>query len=394
MAEFTGTEAARAAVLMRKARDMEAKELAVLRRLHKVKADVSLDKYTDLRGDSLRSSAAYADLETLQEQYRHRQPEAHEQELADLAINGSFLSSLLGGDGSAQRSPTASVASPSATWSPSSSPSLPPVDSRKSAVLAIPVVGAAAVTGSSTVSSPTSRPSALTGKLEHINGGDDRCTGDGGGHGHCGGGGERSQRTQPRQTKQQPQQQPRQEGEHKHQEEEQQPTEQGGQNQQQHQPKWSPKRLTEEDVRVARAQLERKAERVRVVKETQGVMQEIIRRSLALSERAIAITDTHQAIRRQSLQDVKETREAGEKTDKGAKQVLAKIRAWEKTARTSEALAFEVAGDVACRAQTLRDAADRLTSGMETQNAQMQLLAVFRVLNGPVASLAPDSVDR
>ncbi|CBN75217.1 hypothetical protein Esi_0072_0082 [Ectocarpus siliculosus] len=96
MPEFAGTGAARASVVVREARDMEAKELAVLQRLQKLKPEVTLDDYTAFRGAGLRSSSpAYASLEALQGQYLRRPPEDHQQELADLAMNGSFVSDLL-----------------------------------------------------------------------------------------------------------------------------------------------------------------------------------------------------------------------------------------------------------------------------------------------------------
>lgn len=65
---------------------------------------MSFEGYAAFRSAGLRSSsAAYADLEALQEQHlRQRQQrqqqaeeEAHERELADLAMDGSFVSNLL-----------------------------------------------------------------------------------------------------------------------------------------------------------------------------------------------------------------------------------------------------------------------------------------------------------
>lgn len=62
----------------------------------KLKPEVTLDDYTAFRGAGLRSSSpSYAGLEALQGQYLRRPPEDHQQELADLAMNGSFVSDLL-----------------------------------------------------------------------------------------------------------------------------------------------------------------------------------------------------------------------------------------------------------------------------------------------------------
>lgn len=62
---------------------------------------MSFEGFAEFRSACLRSSsAAYADLEALQKQHlKQRQEqaeeEAHERELADLAMNGSFVSNLL-----------------------------------------------------------------------------------------------------------------------------------------------------------------------------------------------------------------------------------------------------------------------------------------------------------
>lgn len=62
----------------------------------KCKPEVTQEDYSTFRGAGLRSSSpAYAGLETLQGQYLRRPPEDHQQELADLAMNGSFVSDLL-----------------------------------------------------------------------------------------------------------------------------------------------------------------------------------------------------------------------------------------------------------------------------------------------------------
>ncbi|CAN0528233.1 unnamed protein product, partial [Ectocarpus sp. 12 AP-2014] len=125
MPDFAGTGAARASVVVREARDMGAKELAVLQRLQKLKPEVTLDDYTAFRGAGLRSSSpAYAGLEALQGQYLRRPPEDHQQELADLAMNGSFVSDLLtgGGESTIETTPTTTTtATPPSSSSSSSS---------------------------------------------------------------------------------------------------------------------------------------------------------------------------------------------------------------------------------------------------------------------------------
>ncbi|CAM9871340.1 unnamed protein product, partial [Ectocarpus fasciculatus] len=152
-------------------------------------------------------------------------------------------------------------------------------------------------------------------------------------------------------------------------------------------------RLSERHVELARAQLKRTAERVKFIEESRGALQDVVRRSSASRERATAITDTHRAVRRQSLHDVKETREAGKRTEKEAKEVLAKIRLWEKAVRVSEELAFQEADAVARRAETLRDAVELLAGWMERQNSRMERLAVFRMLNGSTAAAAAAAAD-
>ncbi|CAM9640401.1 unnamed protein product, partial [Pylaiella littoralis] len=152
---------------------------------------------------------------------------------------------------------------------------------------------------------------------------------------------------------------------------------------------WSSKPLSEKDVRTARAQLKTTADRIKSINENHSALQDIIRRSLLSQERAIATADAHRIVRRQSLQDVKETREAGKQTEKKAKEVLGKIRVWEKTARVGEKIALEVAGAVTQRAECLRDEVERLVGGMQEQNVRMDILAVFRVLHGPFRARAP-----
>ncbi|CAB1116157.1 unnamed protein product [Ectocarpus sp. CCAP 1310/34] len=143
---------------------------------------------------------------------------------------------------------------------------------------------------------------------------------------------------------------------------------------------------------VVAAMLKRTAERAKFIEESRGALQDVVRRSLASRERATAITDTHRAVRRQSLHDMKEMREAGKKTEKEAREVLAKIQLWEKAAQVSEELAFEEADAVARRAETLEDAVALLAGLMERHNSHMERLAVFRMLNGPlpVAAAASD----
>lgn len=72
---------------------------------NQVEPNMTFDGYAAFRSASLRgASAAYADLEALQGQHlkerqkRHEnaeEEEAHQRELADLAMNGSFVSNLL-----------------------------------------------------------------------------------------------------------------------------------------------------------------------------------------------------------------------------------------------------------------------------------------------------------
>lgn len=83
--------------------------IGVLLLLHivntQVEPNMTFDGYAAFRSASLRgASAAYADLEALQGQHlkerqkRHEnaeEEEAHQRELADLAMNGSFVSNLL-----------------------------------------------------------------------------------------------------------------------------------------------------------------------------------------------------------------------------------------------------------------------------------------------------------
>ncbi|CAN0463148.1 unnamed protein product [Ectocarpus sp. 12 AP-2014] len=57
----------------------------------------------------------------------------------------------------------------------------------------------------------------------------------------------------------------------------------------------------------------------------------------------------------------------------------------------SEELAFEEADAVARRAETLGDAVELLAGWMERQNSYMERLAVFRMLNGPLAAAAAAS---
>lgn len=59
-----------------------------------------------------------------------------------------------------------------------------------------------------------------------------------------------------------------------------------------------------------------------------------------------------------------------------AKEVLAKIRTWEKTACAGEKVALEATGVATQRAETLRDAVELLMAGMEQQNARMECLAM------------------
>lgn len=185
--------------------------------------------------------------------------------------------------------------------SSSAASSLPAIGSTIAAVSTPPAVGAGDIADSPTESSSTTSSSVSVadaandeaGKLCRINGSDRVCTERGGGDGgRCDSDGdcfhrqklrepqqgqnqgegeqrrEHNQQHQHQQHQEKPEKLEQREQQQKQEERQQQQQEQNVQEEpkQQQQLEWSPKRLTETEVEVARAQLKRTAERFRVVK--------------------------------------------------------------------------------------------------------------------------------